>query len=205
MEIINRHLPPDQYYAEARPKVQICLHHTVSAEADPAYNWWKTTAEHIGAAYIIEKDGTIFECFNPEFWAWHIGTGSTRQQNRQSIAIELVNEGWLTKKNLGYYWNSGRFKYHGKDIIQNSYRGQLYWPAYTDNQVDALISLTAGLCKKFSIPPEVYTGHDYKPGLMDSFRGVFSHCNVRRDKTDISPAFDLCGFQTKLKKLLEAK
>lgn len=205
MQIINKHLPPEQYYAERHIKTQICLHHTVSAEADPAYNWWKLTAEHIAAAYIIEKDGTIYECFNPAFWAWHIGKGSTKQHNMQSIAIELVNEGWLINKNGSYYWCDGRFKYDGNQIIRNNYRGQMYWPSYTGNQMDAVTQLTAYLCREFNIPPMVHTKHNYAPELLNSFKGIYSHCNVRKDKTDISPAFDLNAFQNGLNKIMETK
>jgi len=205
MEIIKKYLPDNQYYNEEARKTQICLHHTASAEADPAYNWWKITAEHIAAAYLIDKDGTIFECFNPVCWAWHIGRGSTKRHNMQSIAIELVNEGWLTKKGDNYYWYNGQFKYYGKDIIKKEYREQIYWPAYPELQLQAAAELTASLCRKFAIPGTVYTDYSYNAELLNSFTGIYSHCNVRKDKTDISPAFNLKLFQSEINKLMEAK
>lgn len=203
MEIQKKYLLENQYYQDRIPKTQICLHHTASAEADPAYNWWKFTAEHVAAAYIVDKSGEIFECFDPACWAWHIGKGSTKLHNQRTIAIELVNEGWLTRKWNGYYWYNGHFKYSGINIFEKEWRGQKYWAAYTSEQIIAVTELTAQLCKMFSIPNCVYTKYDYKAELLNSFSGIFSHCNVRSDKSDISPAFDLSLFQTELNKQME--
>ena len=44
----------------------------------------------------MEPDGTVFEVFDPRFWAFHLelaGTGG--RVDRRSIEIEIASEGWL--------------------------------------------------------------------------------------------------------------
>ena len=47
----------------------------------------------IATAYIVERDGTIFEVFDPRHWAFHLGLkGSQGQVDRRSIGIEIASE-----------------------------------------------------------------------------------------------------------------
>lgn len=66
-------LPVDQYFNETPKKDLIVLHHTVGGSAKSTFDYWRTDPEHIGTAYIVERDGTIYEVFSPECWAYHLG------------------------------------------------------------------------------------------------------------------------------------
>lgn len=193
LEIIKKHLDKNQYFNASFDKTQIYLHHTVSSTVESAFNWWNQTNERVGTAYIVDKDGSVYECFSPDKWAWHIGAGSTSQHNKQSIGIEIVNEGWLVKKNDDFYWFDGKYKYNGEVFIQD-WRGQKYWADYAKPQVASVALLVEKLVNDFSIKPDVIIDHEYDKSRLDH-QGILAHCHVRQDKTDVSIAFDLEIFE----------
>ncbi len=185
--------PETQFCKTETAKSGIVLHHTVSSNAASSIAWWKQTPERVAVAFIIEKNGTIYQLYDPKYWAWHIGKGSSTADNQQFIGIELVNEGPLVHKfypDFSLYWNDGKTVFRGEaTTLQNTWRRYKYFAKYTDAQYMALHSLILGLCKTFSIPVEVNTSFQYDPSFF-SFKGIVSHHNLRPDKTDVSPAFD---------------
>ena len=129
MKIIKKHLDDEQYYHDEYKKTQIYLHHTVSSTVDSTFNWWQQTSEPVGTAYIIDKDGAIYETFNPKYWYYHLGLGVSKYE-KQSIGIELVNESWLTKRDNGnYYWLDNKARYRGQ-VIENEWKGHKYASIY---------------------------------------------------------------------------
>jgi N-acetyl-anhydromuramyl-L-alanine amidase AmpD len=96
---INRKLRlwDDQYYTEEVEKTQIYLHHTVGGSARSTIGWWNTSNIHVGTSYLVDRDGSIYEVFAPEYWAYHLGlrTNFNKASNMKSIGIELCSEGAL--------------------------------------------------------------------------------------------------------------
>jgi len=192
MNIIKKHLDPNQYYQEECEKTQIVLHHTVSSTFHSTFSWWQETSEHVGTSYVIDKNGDIYETFRPQYWAWHLGLGDISLE-KKSIGIELVNESHLTKRENGdMYWLDNTAKYRSIHF-EKEWRGHKYWATYSQPQFFATIDLVKHLTNKFNIEKNIITHHDYDKSLVD-FNGIISHCNVRGDKTDLSPAFDLKHF-----------
>lgn len=193
---INRtlRLSEDQYYKIEHPKKQIVLHHTVGGSAKSTFNWWLQDPLKIGVAYIIDRDGTIYEVFDPKYWALHLGlkTANNLVANEQAIGIEIASEGGLVKKADGKL-----YAFDGRQIVKDVYvdlgyewRGYQYFDAYEDKQIDSVIFLLDKLSKDFSIPNKCTT-HDQNRFDTDllKFNGVITHCNVRMDKTDVHPKF----------------
>src|SRR5437868_10376792 len=56
-------LPATEFFNAAQTKDLIVLHHTVGGSAKSTFDYWRTDPQHIGTAYIVERDGTIFEVF----------------------------------------------------------------------------------------------------------------------------------------------
>lgn len=187
--------PRNQYIQEKTVKTQIVLHHTVSSNEDSPQAWWKISPDKVATAYIIAKDGTIIEVFDPSFWAYHIGKGSTAEHNKTSIGIEIVNEGILSHRDGVFSWLDGKAKYKGEVYTHpQPWRGSRYFAAYTDEQIRATAGLCRKICKEFNILPDIIDDLDYS---KDFFRwsGILSHRNLRPDKTDVSPAFDFNKFK----------
>ena len=191
-------LPEIEYFKDPSTKMQIVLHHTVSAVGKYIDDYFKEDKgkSKIAVAYVVDKDGTVFQLFDPQYWAWHIGKGSSQGNNRHSIAIELVNEGPLYKRDdESFYWwidsANPRGKYRYNDLaVEGEYRGFSWWASYTKEQVDSLGLLLPYLLDRFNIRPEFVNTRDYDSKYL-FFKGIVMHVNLRADKTDLSPAFDL--------------
>lgn len=183
-----------QYIYENTPKSGIVLHHTVGGTAQSTVEFWKSTKDRIATAFIIERDGKIFQCFDPKFWAYHIGDGSNNADNKRMIGIELASEGALIEKTGQLYkFNARRGNEVRRDTVYDNvttYRGYRYFDAYEKAQIDAVIFLVNTLCDRFKIPrqtPKDLT--NYLP-TWKRFTGIVSHTHLRRDKSDVHPGFD---------------
>jgi N-acetyl-anhydromuramyl-L-alanine amidase AmpD len=197
MEIIKAHIPKGQYFEEEVQKTNIVLHHTVSSTAQSALKWWAIDPVRIATAYIIDKDGKVYEAFPPKYWAHHLGLKEDRNKvlNQRSIGIELVNEGLLHYQpaNGGYKWFVTPQKplgsnYTGK-TVERMWRGYQHWAAYTDEQYTALNELLQFLLAEHKLPPTMCNTRELNKSAPDKFT-IYSHYHVRADKTDPSPALD---------------
>ena len=194
-------LPAHQYYAARFTKDLIVLHFTAGRSAKSAVDTWKSNAEHVATAYVIDLDGTIYETFSPEFWAYHLGIKGGTAQERRSIGIEIVNVGPLqvAKDRPGVLtwwprdWNEKFCQLDEPDkYVESAYRGKRYFARFGDAQMDATARLVNELCERFSIPRRLPGAAQRleKDASFASFSGVATHANFRDDKWDVGPAFD---------------
>jgi N-acetyl-anhydromuramyl-L-alanine amidase AmpD len=212
MTIEYRDFPKEEYIAKPQKKDLIVLHHTVSSTIDSAIRHWRADkgASKVATAYVVGKDGTIAELFDPAFWAIHLYRHKKNEpahlyaDERRSIGIELVNEGPLTQRMIGsknrYFWNDGRLKFDGEGArISFDYRGLGFlWAMYTDEQYEALKFLIGRLSERFEIPNRFEESTEVFPsaspsaplGDQNRFKGICSHRNFVKYKTDVSPVFD---------------
>jgi N-acetyl-anhydromuramyl-L-alanine amidase AmpD len=204
--LLSEILPEFEYFPESRKKIQLVLHHTVSAVGKYVDDWFKSDKgrSKVAVAYVIDKNGDIFKLFNPSYWAYHIGGDSTKMCNMKSIGIEIVNEGVLYKRDNGkFYWwvdkdyPEGRYEYKGKEVFEleeGDWRGYKYFANYTKEQIDALKELTEQILIDFPlIKRRVINNFNYDSN-NSIFNGILMHCNLRKDKTDLSPAFNIEDF-----------
>lgn len=228
---INRQwrLTEDQYFPVETQKTNICLHHTVGGSAKSTFDYWQSTPDRIATSYLIERDGTIYEVFDPLYWAHHLGLKMPRNviYNKRTIGIELAGEGGLksgqelniqsgtTKFDPEYLYafNGNKKLYHlfnDKNKFFDlpvKFRGYFYFDNYEDAQVDATCQLVKHLCAQFNIPKEIPVGPDqfrYDPQLLlTNWAGIFTHTNVRADKSDLCPSWDWTYFQGKINEQLQ--
>lgn len=193
----NLRLSGDQYFLNAGYKNLIVLHHTAGRSAVSTFYWWQNyDKRRVATAYIVERDGTIYEIFDPAYWAFHLGlTGTGGMHDQRSIGIELASEGGLIARGSRLYAfdrispeteYTGNLYDYGK-LWRDSYR---FFAAYTVNQTEAAAELINYLCANFSIPRRTPASFfDFYPGMRE-FRGIIGHHHVRGDKTDLHPGFD---------------
>lgn len=199
MNLVHIDFPEREYIQEKIKKELIVLHHTVSSSAKSSINWWQQDegGMRVAVAFVVEKDGTVYQLFDEKFWAYHIGKGSTSYHNQRSIGIEIVNEGPLeAKPEGGLFWFDGKARYLGAPYYY-SWRGEYAWAPYTDEQFKAVVELCNRLCKDHNIPKNVLTDYNYSPANK-IHKGIAAHHNLRIDKTDVSPAFNLLKFKEML-------
>lgn len=200
--MVNRtalRLPMGQFFSERHQKSLIVLHFTAGSSAASAFNSWAGDQRRVAAPYIVDRDGTVFEVFDPACWAYALGLNHPQATptERRAIQIEIANVGPLKRRGDDLYWwpKDWGVKYCGlaetAKYHQADYRGMQYWATYTPQQEAAVCWLVALLCEKYKIPPVVAKDklHEANVPFFIQFKGIASHQNFRSDKFDVGPAF----------------
>ena len=179
------------------------LHFTAGSRVDGAYNSWMQQSIQIGTPYVVDSDGTVYEFFDPKYWAYNLGVVGPKAQNhkhdKRSVAIETINMGPL--KLVGNTLMSWPGNYTQKfcDVsetdryVKASYRGFDYFQAFPVVQKQAIVELVKYISTTFSIPivlPPTDKRTICDLDFFDTWKGVASHQNYRPDKFDIGPAWD---------------
>lgn len=189
----NIPLAANQYYQGVYPKKYIFCHHTAGGSAASAIAWWASTPEHIATPYLIDRDGTIYECFDPKYWAYHLGVKGNSAIEKASIGIEICSYGALTQKGGKWVTYTGREIQAAQSVrLDAPFRGYQVWEAYTPAQIASLKLLLPYLISRFGIQLQVDRKNfwEYKnPATLPP--GVYSHSTVRKDKIDIFPQKEL--------------
>lgn len=193
-------LDQGHFIKETYAKKTIVLHHTNGHTIDDHghdvmnhVQHWKDLNNRVGAAFSITYSGRIYQHFDPSYWIYHLGIEG-HERDAEAIAIELCNEGPLQKEVDGTFtWFNGqvRYKRPNDTPVHQPWRNEEYWAPYSDAQLESLISLIRHLLKAFDIPGNLIDHNEYEEALFTgNFQGIYTHANVRKDKTDVSPAFD---------------
>ena len=65
----------------------------VPGKATTSIDTWNNTEGRVGAAYLVDRDGTIYRTIDEKFWIFHLGLKNTNGAfDKKSIGIELANE-----------------------------------------------------------------------------------------------------------------
>jgi len=199
-KIIQYPFPESQYYKEEQLKTQIVLHHTVSgvgAEGD--IKFWMSDSKKIATAFVVARDGVIYQCFSSKYWGYHLGLqtntykkyGATYHSlDKTSIGIEIDSYGALTNKNGTLYTAYNTVLNKPLEFVQyvKPFRGSNYFEKYTQAQIDATAVLVNYLCDKYNIPKDYNESMwDVSKEALEGKPGVWSHVSVRTDKSDLHP------------------
>lgn len=203
-------LDESEYYKQSFPKKQIVLHFTAGYSVPGAVSSFKRNKSRTATAFAIERNGTVFQLFDPRYWALHLyrhkaGDPEGKEKydlERGTIGIEIVNIGPLdlgkTDKDKNTLYTYTKKPYCSLDETsryhQGTYRGKHFWQTYTHEQYESLSELLSMLYENFGIEPKsdpLAGALDYWPiEKMLEYNGVTTHGNYRRDKYDVGPAFE---------------
>jgi N-acetylmuramoyl-L-alanine amidase len=189
------------FYKEVTPKHRVVLHYTAGyLKADIAT--LTTMGNHVSVPFVIARDGTIYNLWASRYWSYHLGPGAqggNTQMSKTSVAIEVSNIGWLTKRgsnlvtyfgNTDVYCSTGETKFYTRIP---PYREKGYFATFTDEQYESVIQLLRYLTDTYAIP-RVFLSETERYDVLEtvaSFRGITSHVNYRpTGKWDVGPAFD---------------
>ncbi len=208
-------LKENQYYPTVYPKKYIFLHHTAGGSAASSVAHWASNPEHIATPYIIDRDGTIYECYDPKYWAYHLGVKGVSSIEKYSIGIEICSYGSLAiaKNSKPDKYKVGDMVTYTDRVIQPekvvkiapfraginpfaqkpglSYDSTLF-EAYTPEQIASLALLIPYLMGLHGIKLQADRKDfwEYKnPTTLPP--GIYSHTTVRKDKIDIFPQKEL--------------
>jgi hypothetical protein len=92
--------------------------------------------------------------------------------------------------------------------LDEQFRGYNYFQKYTDKQLENLEKLLMFLVKKYNIPVQNSfdkAWFEYMPELIANCTpGIYTHVNVRKDKTDSYPDDRLIELLNRISKIINA-
>ena len=211
MYLLQNTLPANQYMNDIRTMSdirQIVLHHTCGSSAQSAISWWQQTPERVGTHFIIDKDGTVTQCFDLKYWAFHLYVASKTNQvppqyktalhdrrlARASVGIELVCAGELTLEK-GVYRSDFDTIIPAQSVVvyDKAFRDFQYFEAYTSAQLASLGQLLKHLATLLPHIPTQYNEKmwDTNIAALKGEAGIWSHVSYRSDKSDCHPQKEL--------------
>lgn len=200
MQITNYPLSPGGYFPARTEKRYVVWHGTAGRTAHTPFNGkpgrattsidgWNSDPSHIGAPWLVDRDGRIYRTFDDSGWIYHLGLrGTSGRYDGESVAIEFANELGLRRDGETLYafgLRSPNSIYKG-EAFACKWRGYEYFAALDEAQIDAGIELTLDICRRHGIDPVFYypsTTFDY-PRCFE-VATIVCHSNCRADKTDL--------------------
>lgn len=200
MNIKTYPLKRGQFFPDATTKRYVVWHGTSGrtayspvsgrpAKATTSIDGWNRDGARVGAPWLVDRDGTIYNTFDDQGWIYHLGLpGTNGRYDKSSVAIEFANEGALDLDGDRLY-AFGKITpntvYTGSSLTFE-WRGQHFFAQLDEIQVDAGIALTLDICRRHSIDPVFY----YPSTTFDFPRcfkvaTILCHSNCRADKTDL--------------------
>ena len=181
------------FYQTRTEKKQICLHFTVGVLPGDIATLTKEN-NHMSVQYVVDRLGFVYRLFPDDFWSYHLGStaiGGNSVMSKQSIGIEISNYGPLRLKDDKYVDAYGNTYTTDDSLVDAvSYRGYDFYAKMSDRQKEAVARLMVYLSERHNIP---LTFKDCIGDVFEtaeeavSFRGIFCHSNVRKDKYDLPP------------------
>jgi len=207
-------------YGKIKP-LSFFIHHTAgwNNPYSTIVSWNKDDRGRVATPYCIggisiikgkyddaKFDGKVVECIPDGYIGWHLGKVGNFEISKMSSAVEICNFGWAEKKGDKF------FTYTGAEVPKEmvcdlgyKFRGYQFWHAYTPAQIEALkqliihvhaiypsIKIKKGLPELLANGMSAKDAFEFQPDAYNAKQhGLWSHTNVRKDKTDMFPQHEL--------------
>jgi hypothetical protein len=213
-QIIHRYyLGKSEYLNKPGKNVYCFLHHTAGRENPYRVvdHWNKDTRGRVATEFVIggqshktgddTYDGEVIQAFPESGYGWHLGRTGSGHMNRHSIGIEICSAGWLEEKWDNEYYTYFKSKVKEDQVMKldKPFRGKQHYHVYSDKQIAETEKLLRYIAERDQIDMRLglqqwikkYGPHKAFEFQEDAYygkvRGLLSHTNVRRDKSDIYP------------------
>lgn len=206
------YLDNDEYYSGPNKPEYLFLHHTAGGPnpINTIKTWNDDTRGKIGTEFVIggpsingkesKFDGVIVKCMPDGGYAWHLGDNGSQSMHINSIGIEVCNFGPLTKSGDNYKTYTGAIVHENQVCdLGFTFRGSRYYHKYSDAQLEALrqlilfieerdgINIRTGLIEWLNNKTVAEAFEFNKDAWSGKVKGMLTHVNTRKDKSDMSP------------------
>ena len=209
--IDQKYMDKDEYLVGPTDKEYLFLHHTAGGH-DPyavVKMWNNDTRGRIGTEFVMggqsvfnnndEFDGVIVQAFPEGGYAWHLGENGSQYMHTNSVGIETCNFGPIKdgKTYTGQKANENQIV-----TLSKEFRGYKTWHRYSDQQIINLKELILFIANRDNI--DIHKGliQEIKKNGVSGFdfnsdayygkvKGMWTHTNTRKDKTDMFPQQEL--------------
>jgi len=211
LTIERYYLPKGEYKEGPTDKEYLFLHHT--AGWHNPYNqidqWGRDSRGSIGTEFVLggpsikgndfNYDGKMLQCIPEGGYGWHLGKNGSQHMHTHSVGIEICNFGYI--ENGKTY---ARTSVVPEQIVKldKPFRGHQEWHRYSDEQIEATRKLILFIAERDGIDVREGLISEIKKKGVDAFefnegayygkvKGMWSHSNTRKDKTDLFPQQEL--------------
>lgn len=213
-QIHRYYLDKGEYLSKPGKNEYCFLHHTAGRE-DPYKvidHWNRDTRGRVSTEFVVggqshkngndSNDGVVVQAFPESGYGWHLGKTGSGYMNRHSIGIEICSAGWLSQDpGTDNYLTYFKSKVAEDQIIRldEPFRGKLHYHVYSDKQIEEVEKLLKYIADRDQIDMRLGLKQwikKYGPKKAFEFqedayygkvKGLISHTNVRRDKSDVYP------------------
>jgi hypothetical protein len=210
--IINRYfLPTNEYKVGPTDKEYVFLHHTAGWHNPYACidEWGRDNRGAVATEFVLggpsvkgndtKYDGVMVQAFPEGAYGWHLGKNGSQHMHTHSVGIEVCNFGYVVN---GKTYAGTKVDDSQIVTLDKPFRGHKTWHRYSDAQIEELrkwilwigerdsIDVRKGLpawikqkgANAFEFNEEAYYGR---------VKGLLTHTNTRKDKTDMFPQQEL--------------
>jgi hypothetical protein len=210
--IINRHfLPKGEYLEGPTKKEYLFLHHTAgwNNPYKTIDNWGKDTRGRVATEFVLggqkvndndtQYDGVMVQAFPEGGYGWHLGKNGSQHMHTHSVGIEVCNFGYVVN---GKTYAGTKVDDSQIVTLNKPFRGHKVWHRYSDTQIEELKKWILWIGERDSIDIREGLPKWIKQKGVDAFgfnedvyygrvKGVLTHTNTRKDKTDMFPQQEL--------------
>jgi hypothetical protein len=217
--VINNHFLPKGEYLEGPTKKEwLFIHHTAGWQNPyrTVNNWARDSRGRIATEFLIggpsifntdfENDGEIVRCIPDGGYAWHLGKNGKQKMHTNSVGIEVCNFGYL-KNGKTYAGHTA----HEEQVVElaKPFKGYKFWHRYSDAQIQSLRDLILYIADRDNINVREGLPALIKEKGADAFewnqdayyglvKGLWSHSNTNKGKSDMFPQEELLTMLTEL-------
>lgn len=208
----KHHLPNGEYIDTPTKKDYVFIHHTAGWNNPYKVidSWGRDTRGRIATEFVIggqkidsgdsTYDGDIVQAFPEGYYAYHLGSTGSSYMHSHSVGIELCNFGYLKD---GKTYVGTRAKEDQIAILDEAFKGYLTWHKYSDKQIKSTQLLIEHIAARDQIDvreglPELIRKHGpvkafgfNEDAYKGKIKGLLTHTNVRKDKSDCFPQPEL--------------
>lgn len=213
--IAKHYLPKEEYIQNEAPTLNdFCFLHHTAGGCDPFRTidmWAKDDRGRIATEFLLggpdirtgdtTYDGVVVQAFPEGAQGWHLGATGSYYMNRHSVGIEINNFGYLDENNKTYVG----IQAHPSQIVElpEAFKKHKKWHRYSDAQIISLKKLLLYIAQRDNIDMRIgLVKWIHEKGATQAFefqqdaydgkvKGLLSHTNVRKDKSDCFPQPEL--------------
>ncbi len=212
-QLIHKYYLDKKEYVPRIGKNEYCfLHHTAGRENPYRVidHWNRDRRGRVATEFVIggqshkgnseEYDGIVVQAFPESGYGWHLGKTGSGYMNRHSLGIEICSAGYLREDVDGYYTYFNSSVSQSQVIkLESPFRRKQCFHKYSDKQIAEVDKLLRHIAERDEIDMRIGLKQwikKYGPKKAFEFqedayygkvKGLLTHTNVRRDKTDCYP------------------
>ena len=216
--VINEYfMKSDQYNRGPIDAEWLFIHHTAGWHNPyKTINSWGRNESRVSTEFVLggqsvkgndaKYDGEVVQCFPAGNWGYHLGKNGSQTMHKNSVAIEVNNFGYVVdgKTYAGAVVDPSQIV-----ELDKPFRGHKTWHRYSDKQIESLRQLILfigerdGIDVRAGLPALVKEkGAEAFEWNEDAYygrvKGLWTHTNTRKDKSDMFPQKELLDMLTSL-------